>query len=106
MMGLAVNFADAHDMDGLFREIRKGRVGFRTSCVPVGAVVEWARERMTHSYGDVLKYIEGNYGLPKAWVSRGLVNNFVNSTGRAWDIVGRFAVGCSTLYSGAKLLTY
>ncbi len=106
MMGLSVNFVDAQDMDGLFREIRKGRVGFRTSCVPVSAVVRWSRERITHSYGDVLKYIEGNYWRPRAWISRGLVNNFVNSRGRAWNVVGRLAVGCSALYSGVKLLTY
>jgi predicted metal-dependent phosphoesterase TrpH len=106
MMGLAVNFADAQDMDGLFREIRKGRVGFRTSCVPTGAVVDWARERITSSYHEVLKYIEANYPRPKAWISRTLVNNFVNSRGMAWNAVGRLAVGCSALYSGVKLLTY
>jgi predicted metal-dependent phosphoesterase TrpH len=106
MMGLSVNFADAQDMDGLFREIRKGRVGFRTSCVPTGAVVRWVRDRMNHSYADVLHYIEGNYRQPRAWISKGLLNSFVGSTGRAWNIVGRFAVGCSALYSGAKLLTY
>ncbi len=106
MMGLAVNFADAQDMDGLFREIRKDRIGFRTSYVPVEAVVKWVRDRFTHSYGDVLKYIDGNYGWPKAWISRSLMNSFVGSRSRAWNVVGGFAIGCSVLYSGAKLLTY
>lgn len=106
MMGLSVNVADAHDMDGLFREIRKGRVGFRTSYVPVNSVVEWVRDRMYNSYDEVLHYIEKNYNQPKAWVSRTLMKSFVVSSNRAWNVVGRFAIGCSAVYSGVKLLTY
>jgi predicted metal-dependent phosphoesterase TrpH len=106
MMGLAVNFADAHSMEELFSEIRRGRVGFRTSMVPSGAVVQWARGRINNSYSDVMNYIEGNYPQPKKWISNKMVNNFVKSQGRFWNLMGRFAVGCSVVYGGVKLLTY
>lgn len=106
MMGLAVNFVDAQDLDGLIKDIRKGRVGFRTSYVPVNDLVSWVRDRIFHSYDDVLSYIDSNYGWPKAWISKRVVNNFVGSKNRAWNVVGRFAVGCSALYSSVKLLTY
>lgn len=106
MMGLSLNFAYAQDMDGLFREIRRGRVGFRTACVPVGPVVNWSRERLTRSYSEVLEYIDRNYGQPKAWLSRRLLSSFVGSRSRAWNALGGFAVGCTAFYSGVKLLTY
>jgi predicted metal-dependent phosphoesterase TrpH len=106
MIGLAVNFIDAQDLDGLIREIRKGRVGFRTSYVPVSNVVSWTRDRLYNSYDDVHRYIDSNYRWPKAWVSKRLVNNFVGSKNRAWNVLGRFAVGCTAIYSSVKLLTY
>lgn len=106
MMGLSVNIAEAQDLDGFFREARKGRVGFRTSYVPVSSVVGWSRDRLTHSYDDVLAYIERNYPQPKKWVTKTLMKKFVGSGSGAWNVLGRFSVGCSVLYSGAKLLTY
>jgi predicted metal-dependent phosphoesterase TrpH len=106
MMGLSRNIADAHDMEGLFSEIRKGRVGFRTSYVPVGSVVSWSRDRLYHSYDDVLGYIEKNYGQPKRYVSKSLMGVFVGSKTRAWNVLGGIAIGCSAIYSGVKILTY
>jgi predicted metal-dependent phosphoesterase TrpH len=106
MMGLAVNVAEAQDLEGFFREARLGRVGFRTSYVPIASVVSWARSRLYHSYDDVMRYIESSYPQPKKWLSRTMMNNFIGSTNRLWNVFGAFAVGCSALYSGLKLLTY
>jgi predicted metal-dependent phosphoesterase TrpH len=106
MMGLCVNVADARSMEGFFREVRKGRVGFRTSYVPVGSVVGWARDRMYMSYDDVIRYIDRNYSRPKAFVSKPLMGFFIKHRTRAWNLLGGFAIGVSVLYSGAKLLTY
>jgi predicted metal-dependent phosphoesterase TrpH len=106
MMGLSVNVADANSMEEFFREVKKGRVGFRTSYVPVDSVVSWARTRLYSSYDDVLRYINRNYSQPKAWVSKSLMGVFVGSKTRAWNIVGGLAIGCSVIYSSAKLLTY
>ncbi len=106
MMGLCPNIAEAQDLDGFFREARKGRVGFRTSYVPVGAVVDWARDRMYNSYDDVLKYIDRNYPQPKAYISKSLMGVFVRYRTSAWNLLGGLAIGCSMVYSGAKLLTY
>lgn len=106
MMGLSVNVADASSMEGFFREVRKGRVGFRTSYVPVDSVVGWARDRMYLSYDDVIRYIDRNYSKPKAFISKPLMGFFIAHRTRAWNLLGGFAIGASVLYSGAKLLTY
>ncbi len=106
MMGLSVNVAEARSMDELFSEIRKGRVGFRTQCVSAGPVVGWARDRMVSSYDDVVRYIERNYGEPKKWLSRTLLDRFVHSESCVWNALGSFSITCAVAYSGLKLFTY
>ena len=106
MMGLCANKANAHSMEGIFREIKRNRIKFRTSYAPVGSVVEWTRERMYLSYHDIIKHIDKNYSRPKAYVSKPLMGFFIAHKTRAWNLLGGLAIGVSVLYSGAKMLTY
>ena len=106
MMGLCTNTVHATTVDEMFKEILKKRVGFQTSYVSVGSVVNWARDRMYYSYDDVIKYINRNYWEPKATISKGLMGFFIAHKTRLWNVFGGFAIGLSVLYSGAKLLTY
>jgi hypothetical protein len=39
-------------------------------------------------------------------LARRLLRSFVGSRNRGWNSLGRFAIGCTALYSGVKLLTY
>ena len=106
MLGLTANHIDAHDTEGVLRQIRKGKVRIEGRYAPVPVVVSWARERMSWSYDDILKYVEKNYSVPKAAVARFMLKRFVNSDSRLWDGLGYLSIGVSVLYSSLKTMKY
>ncbi len=102
MLGMTVNHIEADDVDGVLRQIKKGKVRVDGRYTPVPVVVSWARERMRWSYDDIVKYVDKNYSAPKAAFSKFMLKRFVNSDSVLWDGLGYFSVGVSVLYSAIK----
>ncbi|UCD07816.1 MAG: PHP domain-containing protein [Candidatus Aenigmatarchaeota archaeon] len=110
MFGLAVNEINAYDLDSALKEIKAGRVEFQTDYMPLSVLMDWAKERFTRSYMEVMKYINHNYSPPRAWVAKGMLRRYVLSKNRTWDgfwkLLGNFGLGCSMVYGGMRFLTY
>jgi len=110
MFGLALNAMEAHDIDGALKMIKSGSVEFQTSYMSLSVLMEWARERFTRSYMEVMKYINHNYSTPRAWVAKGMLRRFVLSRTRTWEglwnIIANLGLGCSFLYGGLRFLNY
>ncbi len=102
MLGLTANHVDAHDADGVLREVKKGKVRVEGRYAPIPVVVSWARERLRWSYDDVLKYMEKNYSAPRAAVSRFFLRRFVGSDSGFWNGLGYFSIGTSIVYSALR----
>ncbi|MFQ5647982.1 MAG: CehA/McbA family metallohydrolase [Candidatus Aenigmatarchaeota archaeon] len=106
MLGRALNLIKADSMDGVLKAIRQGKVRFKVDYHPLSVILDWTRERFIHSQEDVLEYIANNYPVPKAWMSRKLMNRFVRSDSRVWYGLGVVGLCVSIVYSGLKALTY
>lgn len=106
MLGLAANLISAQDAESVLRMIRKGRLAFERRYIPMDVVMEWIRERLIRSYGDVAGHINSNYSPPKAWLAKNMLRRFVLSRSPFWDMLGGFGIGMSRLYSSIKLLRY
>jgi predicted metal-dependent phosphoesterase TrpH len=110
MLGLAVNEMDAFDMDGVLKAIKSGRVRFEARYVQLSALMDWARERFTRSYMEVISYINHNYSPPRAWLAKGMLRRFVLSRNRTWDglwdALAGLGLGLSFLYGGLRFLAY
>ncbi len=105
MLGLTANHIDAHDVDGILRQIKKGNVRFHGRYATAPVVVSWARERMRWSYDDLVKYIGRNYSPPKRKLARFMLDRFVNSESKAWDALGYFSIGTAVVYSALISIT-
>ncbi len=106
MIGYAVNISNANDTDSLLKEIKRGKLMFRTNYFPMKILIEWYRERFMRSYVDVLNYINNNYFFPKAVIAKALLNRFIRSRNIFWDVLAHFGLGVSRVYSLLKLATY
>jgi predicted metal-dependent phosphoesterase TrpH len=98
MLGRSINRVDAHDLDSALMEIRAGRVRWTRSYVPMEIMVSWTRERMLHSYPDILEYISRNYSWPKSSISRYLLKRFVMSGHPGWVRFGSFSLWMARRY--------
>ena len=106
MVGRAVNLMEADSLDGVLKAIRKGKVRFEVGYHSLKVILAWTRERFVKSQEDVLEYIADNYPVPKAWISRKLMNRFVRSDSRVWYGLGVIGLAASIAYSGLRSLTY
>jgi len=106
MIGRAVNIIEADSLDGVLKAIKKGQVGFRVGYHSLGVILAWTRERFVRSQEDVLEYIAENYPVPKAWLSRKLLNRFVRTDSKVWYCLGLIGLCTSIVYSRLKALTY
>jgi predicted metal-dependent phosphoesterase TrpH len=110
MLGLAVNEADAYDLDDVMKAIRSGNIEFQTRYATMPMILNWSKERFIRSYMDVMKHINKNYSAPKAWVAKGMLRRFILSKNRSWDstwkLIANFGLGCSYVYGGVRFLTY
>ena len=106
MIGYAVNISEATDMDSFLDDVKQGKLMFRTEYLPLRALVEWYRERLICSYVDVLRYVNNSYIFPKAVLAKTLLNRFVRSKNVSWEILAKFGVEISRIYSMLKIFTY
>ncbi len=107
MIGTAPNMINADTVGSVLKKIRNGDVRFLKRYAPARELVYWARERLTRSENDVRAYIQKHYRFPKAPVSRFLLNRFLASKReRPWLYLGRFGMGVSVLYAGARVAGY
>ncbi|HDD72693.1 MAG TPA: PHP domain-containing protein [Candidatus Aenigmarchaeota archaeon] len=106
MIGTSVNYIDAQNIDGVLKEIRLGRVRFQGGYVSVELLVDWARRRMIMSRQDIIRYVEENYNPLKAWISKKLMERFINSRSRFWYWLGSFGYSCSAVYNFFRLIRY
>jgi predicted metal-dependent phosphoesterase TrpH len=104
MLGRSINRVKADDLDSAIREIRAGRVGFTSSYIPMDVMVSWTRERMLHSYPDILEHISLNYSWPKSSISRYLLKRFVMSSHPGWVSFGNFSLWMTRRYGQFKSL--
>lgn len=105
MLARSINRVTAHDMDSALREIRAGRVRWTRSYIPMDVLVSWARDRMLHSYPEVIEYINLNYSRPKAALSKYFLRRFVMSNHPGWIRFGNFSLWMTRRYSWAKTRT-
>jgi predicted metal-dependent phosphoesterase TrpH len=109
-IGLCRNYIRADNADSVLNEIRKGRVGYRTSYISRDALARWSRERFSNSYNQVLSYIERNYNPLKAWLSRRLMHRFVYCESTAcrslWYTLGQVGMALSRPYGAVYMLRY
>lgn len=111
MLGMSRNFIEeADDVDSVLRAIKSGNITpSRTDYHTAPVLIEWVRERMNLSYMDILEYVNENYAMPKANISKYMLDKFLYSENRAlgytWHGLTKFAVHMATLYGGVKLLT-
>ena len=103
MLGMTTNTMDARDVDSALRMIKKGKVKVEGRYVPVPVIVRWARERMRMSYDEIISYVDKNYSRPKASFLKFMLRLFVNNETSAWNALGYFSVGVSTIYAMLKL---
>lgn len=95
-----------HSVDGLLREILRGRTGIITEYVSMNEMVDWARGRLRKSEKEVLEYTNKNYNPAKAWLYRKLLKRFLSTSNAPWWVLGQAAVGASMAYSGMRILKY
>jgi len=107
MLGTATTSIDAYDADSIIRELKKGNTQLNKNYIPMNLLIDWAKQRMTISYEDILLYIKKNYPAPKAWLSEALLHKFLFSRHTKWyNALARFGMSCSVLYGGIKAITY
>ncbi len=106
MLGSSVNHIDAEDIDGVLKAIKKGNVTFEGGYVPVREIVDWTRVRMKKSRKHITDYVEKNYFLPKAWLSKKLMGRFINSHNIIWYALAKFGYSCAFMYSFFKTMRH
>lgn len=107
MLGHAINYIDAHDIDSLLKQIKRGNVRYEKSYIPIKMITVWAKKRMEKSYGYTMSYIHDNYWGPKAWLANYMLNKYVRSNRtKIWNVVGIVSVNVSRMYGGLKILSY
>jgi hypothetical protein len=104
MIGNVRNIIDADNMDDIIRKIKKGRVTITGRPVQLGALVRWTRQRMTLSHEAALAYINENYFMFKAWMSKGLLEKFVNSDSNKWMILAWAGFFLTTYYAAGRVV--
>jgi hypothetical protein len=106
MIARSVNISKADDLDSFLKEIRRGRVEFEKSYIPLKVIMEWVRDRLEKSYFDVLNYMNSNYIKPKAFVGKVLLNRYLKSRSIVWDALAHTGLSLSKIYSAFMFLGY
>lgn len=104
MLGTAPNLIDAQDLDSLLKEIGKGRVEIIKRYIPLRQIVEWNRHRFAKSYDYMLNYMKESYSRPRLWVSRRLLNTFINSKSNFWTLAAKTSLPFIGIYGSLRLL--
>lgn len=105
MIGKCINMVDAHTLDDILKEIKKGNVKHVTSYVKVGEVKDWAHQRFQKSEDFVARRIAAKYPPFKKWLSLRLLNKFLNNQGGFFTLLGHFGIACSYGYGGVRAIT-
>jgi predicted metal-dependent phosphoesterase TrpH len=106
MFGASCNHIDATGMDGVLKAIKKGKVSYEGSYVPMSVMVKWFRDRLTISRKDVLEYVDRNYHQPKRLLAKRFLDVFIHSESRAWQGLAYFGYSLATVYSFLRALKY
>ncbi|MBW1839266.1 MAG: PHP domain-containing protein [Deltaproteobacteria bacterium] len=105
MLGRSINRVRAHDMDSALKQIKMGHVRWTKSYTPMPVLVSWARDRLLHSYPDVIQYVTTNYSRPKASFSKYFLKRFVMSNNPNWIKFCNFSLWMTRRYSWFKTRT-
>jgi hypothetical protein len=105
-IGLSVNIMEAHDVDSVLKCIKNGRVSFETVYTPMDEVIGWARERLSRSHDDVMKYTGLHYTRPKAWLYSKLLKKFLVTSNAPWRVLAEMSLCAVKGYGALKAVTY
>lgn len=106
MLGSSINLMDAEDVDGVLKCIRAGRVEIAGRYMPMNEVLNWARERLSRSQGQVLKYTDEHYIRPKAWLYSKMLKKFLATSNTPWRVLAEMSLGAVRGYGMTKMLSY
>lgn len=104
MIGNSVTIADADDMDGLLKDIKRGRMSYTTSYTSVSDVKEWSYLRFSDSRDFVIDYVNKNYSPLKKWISLRLLDKFLQNQEGFFTFLAHFGIFCSYGYGAVKAL--
>jgi predicted metal-dependent phosphoesterase TrpH len=106
MLGVAPNLVEAQDLDSLLRAIKKRGAEMVKRYIPIREIVEWNRQRFAKSYDYMMGYMKERYSRPMLWVSRGLLNTFIESKSNFWTLTAKASLPFLGLYGSIRLLRY
>jgi len=107
MIGHAVTIMDACSVDDVIKAIKKGNTRIEAEYVPLDIIIQWSRKRLEMSYGDVIKYINETYSMPKAKISFALLNRFLKSNSiTIWKIFAEIGINISRIYALFNFIKY
>jgi predicted metal-dependent phosphoesterase TrpH len=106
MIGHSVNVVDAEDVDSVLRAIRQGRVGMEKNYIPMDEIINWARERLARSHGEVMAAIEAHYSAQRAWLYRKMLKKFLATGNAPWKALAGMSLAAVRAYGFAKAMSY
>ncbi len=106
MIGYSVNIIDACTIDDVLKNIKKGKVLFRTKYVPMDEIINWTRERLLRSRKEVVRYVNSHYSPPKAWLYRKLMKKFLGTGNTPWRVLAEMSLQASRAYGVLKIIKY
>ncbi|NOX71282.1 MAG: PHP domain-containing protein [Candidatus Micrarchaeota archaeon] len=111
MIGMSRNSIsdDVQTFDDVLHEFMKGNVEIENAeyqQIPV--LIDWFRGRMSRSYTDIIDYVNVHYTVPKAQISKFMLNKFLYSRNKAlehlWSGMTNFAIKMAFVYGSFKML--
>ncbi len=112
MLGMSLNEIsdDVQEYDDVLKELFSGRVSVaKAEYQPASVMIEWTRGRMARSYADIVEYVNAHYSIPKANISKFMLDRFIYSRNvlldMLWKGIANFAFKMATVYGGIKMLT-
>lgn len=104
LVGRCVNVVEARTLEGVLKEIRKGRVDWHGSYATVAEVREWAHQRFLRSREEVIRHVQESYPPFRRWLSLRLLDKFLENKGGFFTLLGYFGIACSFGYGAGKAL--
>jgi predicted metal-dependent phosphoesterase TrpH len=99
MIGSAITISDADDIDTLLKNIRKGKVTAQMRYTSMDEIIEWVRKRLQFSKNDVLRYVDTHYIMPKRWLYKKMLNNFLSTSNTPWKVLAGLSLRVVYFYS-------
>lgn len=82
MLGHGLNYIQAQDLDGILKEIEKGRVKINVRYIPLEIMQKWVVRKIQMSYDHVTNYMNSHYSFPKRVLGRNFIKLARKSPGR------------------------